>query len=108
MKIRLDTSILIDVDLPDDLANQLNVQDGQVGLADEGDDGPHHAFNIALARLLDRAVSRLDPTQFVSSDWINWSPVCRECGCTDDEACLLGCTWVERDLCSSHQPAPAP
>lgn len=26
---------------------------------------------------------------------------CRECGCTDDEACEGGCTWVEPDLCSA-------
>ena len=25
---------------------------------------------------------------------------CRVCGCTDDEACEGGCTWVEEDLCS--------
>lgn len=27
--------------------------------------------------------------------------VCRVCGCTDDQACLRGCHWVEKDLCSS-------
>jgi len=37
--------------------------------------------------------------------------VCRECGCTSDDACLMhapfeldreyvGCWWVERDLCA--------
>lgn len=26
---------------------------------------------------------------------------CRVCGCTDAEACPLGCWWVEVDLCSS-------
>ncbi|BBB91040.1 MAG TPA: hypothetical protein PKA28_10735 [Methylomusa anaerophila] len=25
---------------------------------------------------------------------------CRVCGCTDDNACLGGCYWVEEDLCS--------
>ncbi len=25
---------------------------------------------------------------------------CRVCGCTDDNACLGGCYWVEDDLCS--------
>jgi len=25
---------------------------------------------------------------------------CRECGCTDDDACEGGCEWVEDDLCS--------
>jgi len=27
--------------------------------------------------------------------------ICRVCGCTDEEACEGGCTWVEPDLCSS-------
>jgi hypothetical protein len=26
---------------------------------------------------------------------------CRECGCTEDEACDGGCSWVEDDLCSA-------
>lgn len=26
---------------------------------------------------------------------------CRECGCTDFEACSPPCWWVEADLCSS-------
>lgn len=26
---------------------------------------------------------------------------CRICGCTDDNACMGGCYWVEDDLCSS-------
>jgi phage N-6-adenine-methyltransferase len=34
----------------------------------------------------------------------NWDAdvlvACRECGCTDDEACEGGCVWVEADLCS--------
>jgi hypothetical protein len=30
---------------------------------------------------------------------------CRECGCTDDEACWpSGCHWVEDDLCSACLP----
>ena len=27
-------------------------------------------------------------------------PRCRVCGCTDYNACLCGCSWVENDLCS--------
>lgn len=27
-------------------------------------------------------------------------PVCRVCGCTQDNACPGGCYWVEPDLCS--------
>jgi len=25
---------------------------------------------------------------------------CRECGCTDEEPCEGGCSWVEEGLCS--------
>lgn len=36
-------------------------------------------------------------------------PVCRVCGCTDEQACEGGCSWVEDpqllgDLCSSCLP----
>jgi hypothetical protein len=41
-----------------------------------------------------------------------WPPrSCRRCGCTDDNACgisegeILGCYWVEWDLCSACAPA---
>lgn len=26
---------------------------------------------------------------------------CRACGCTDEAACVGGCSWVEADLCSA-------
>lgn len=29
---------------------------------------------------------------------------CRECGCTQDEACEGGCYWVEDRLCSQCRP----
>jgi hypothetical protein len=29
---------------------------------------------------------------------------CRSCGCTDDDACLPPCWWVEDDLCSACHP----
>ena len=37
-------------------------------------------------------------------------PICRECGCTDHDACWTplrgdGCSWVEPDLCSACAPA---
>lgn len=32
---------------------------------------------------------------------------CRQCGCTDADACDDGCWWVEQDLCSSCAPAKA-
>lgn len=31
---------------------------------------------------------------------------CRECGCTQAEACAGGCRWVEADLCSACAPWP--
>jgi DNA polymerase-3 subunit epsilon len=27
---------------------------------------------------------------------------CRLCGCTDDYACVGGCSWISADVCSSH------
>lgn len=30
--------------------------------------------------------------------------VCRVCGCTQDNACPGGCSWVEEDLCSCCTP----
>lgn len=32
---------------------------------------------------------------------------CRVCGCTDNDACEDGCSWVEPDLCSSCVEAEA-
>lgn len=35
--------------------------------------------------------------------------VCRQCGCTDDRACVVdgvACHWVEPNLCSACAPAP--
>jgi len=26
---------------------------------------------------------------------------CRVCGCSDNDACMLGCCWVQKDLCST-------
>lgn len=30
---------------------------------------------------------------------------CRVCGCTENDACDEGCSWVEYDLCSACAPA---
>lgn len=27
--------------------------------------------------------------------------ICQRCGCSDQDACLGGCSWVEPDLCSN-------
>lgn len=34
---------------------------------------------------------------------------CRKCGCTDDQGCMFGCSWVSdsEDLCTSCAPAPS-
>lgn len=34
------------------------------------------------------------------ADVASGSAQCRVCGCTQGIACLGGCSWVERDLCS--------
>ena len=31
-------------------------------------------------------------------------PVCRECGCSQSDACTPACSWVEKDLCSACKP----
>jgi hypothetical protein len=33
-------------------------------------------------------------------------PVCRKCGCSDDDACAGGCGWAEPDLCTSCAEPP--
>lgn len=64
-----------------------------------------------------RAVSRDEPTEqlvaamsatavrFDLGDVANVAcavmRACRGCGCTEDEACEGGCSWVDPDLCSS-------
>ncbi|MEL7656176.1 MAG: hypothetical protein AAGU75_09745 [Bacillota bacterium] len=32
---------------------------------------------------------------------VQTEPVCRICGCTEDNACSGGCYWAEPDLCST-------
>ncbi len=33
--------------------------------------------------------------------------VCRLCGCSQNDACGLGCSWTEDDLCSACDGAPS-
>lgn len=37
-------------------------------------------------------------THFLSRGYM---ATCRKCGCTDDNACEIGCFWAEPDLCSA-------
>lgn len=39
--------------------------------------------------------------EYLSLTVVGASPVCRECGCTNEEACPGGCSWIEPDLCSA-------
>lgn len=102
MKIRIEGTITVDVDLPHDLAGLLVVEDGQVN-GPEGNDMIAR-LSLGVSFVLAHLTDRLHP-ELVSSDYILWSPICRECGCTEDEACPTGCTWVETDLCSTHAAA---
>jgi len=34
-------------------------------------------------------------------EFVRENQVCRICGCTQNNACFGGCSWVEEDLCSS-------
>jgi hypothetical protein len=33
---------------------------------------------------------------------------CKVCGCSEEDACEEGCSWIAADLCSSCAPTPAP
>ncbi|HKQ00518.1 MAG TPA: ParB/RepB/Spo0J family partition protein [Actinomycetes bacterium] len=52
------------------------------------------AFGIDVRKILDQVVPEEAP-----------EPACRECGCTESNACEGGCSWVEPDLCSACAPA---
>lgn len=45
----------------------------------------HHCFNVSLQKAFETYELRK----------------CRKCGCTWDRACIGGCSWVEKDLCSA-------
>jgi len=46
-------------------------------------------------------IDRQDDDEADDEDFDDEPRTCCVCGCTDDEACEGGCTWIEDDLCSS-------
>lgn len=65
--------------------------------------------SIAPQDLLDRVTAMAeDLARAGISVELDVIRTCRSCGCTDDRACFLGCTWVSEteDLCSSCSPTP--
>ncbi|MEA4895782.1 MAG: hypothetical protein VB064_11040 [Oscillospiraceae bacterium] len=64
----------------------------------------HHAFALACRVLDDNLPVRLPDNQSWRDyilERVRTEPVCRVCGCTEDNACPGGCCWVEPDLCST-------
>ncbi len=93
MKARIYFVDSVEVELPPHIADLVTVKDGVV----VGKTGQMEmAFDMALLSLA--TASRPD---LVGKEPASASMVCRECGCTDEDACLGGCYWVEVDLCSS-------
>ena len=67
--------------------------------------------SIAPQDVLDRLTAMAhDLSQAGISVELDVIRTCRSCGCTDDRACFLGCSWISEteDLCSSCSPAPQP
>lgn len=98
MKVRVTAEMYIDVELTDELAEMCEVIDGSVELV--GDEGE---WDVELMDHMMRNLLYLGK-QLEEATLFDWTPVCRECGCTNDEACDGGCTWIEPDLCSTHRP----
>ncbi len=38
---------------------------------------------------------------------LSLGPVCRLCGCSQNDACGFGCSWADDDLCSACEGAPS-
>lgn len=59
-------------------------------------------LGVGLARL-EQLQRRLDATdaRVTALEGLFFVRRCRACQCTDDEACMSGCWWVDEDLCSS-------
>lgn len=67
-----------------------------------------HVDGHARYVIADPGRSRLDdPEQDPREAFYEQLQACRECGCTDAEACPGGCSWVEADLCSACAPLVA-
>lgn len=69
------------------------------------------AEHVALATLLNFQVRSL-PDLFEAPDEsvripLIVGPICRECGCTEQDACPEGCGWAEPDLCTACVGAPS-
>jgi len=58
-------------------------------------------LGIALTARVERQREQLAELRAWVAEWLGPGRACRECGCTDAEACLSGCWWAEEDLCSS-------
>jgi|GEM_PF-1161361 len=105
--------------------------EAQLAASQQADNRMEKAFAL-LCRVLDDFAG-LAPCQVRQTDWpecdgesgqcgdrpiwqcwqkyilerVDAEPVCRVCGCTQDNACQGGCYWVAPDLCSACAAADA-
>lgn len=62
---------------------------------------------VAIVRVIDGEMADLEEDDdferlaSAADAVLGGEPYCRECGCTDDHACGIGCSWAEADLCSA-------
>ncbi len=65
-------------------------------------------YGYFLAYPVMRRGVKLAAVQFDGNKTISYVPItevrnvaCRKCNCTDDQACLGGCSWAEKDICTN-------
>lgn len=90
MKAHVEMSVHLEVEMPAEFTALFLANPDQAEMA----------LEMYVAGITDR----LHP-QLAGAIVEEWSPVCRICGCTDEEACDGGCAWVQGDpdLCTSCQ-----
>lgn len=72
---------------------------------------PYHGAEVVLSDLLAAEAGGLVPA--LGGDAMPGvpsmlGPVCRVCGCSENDACEEGCGWAEADLCTACAAGDAP
>ena len=83
---------------------QLAASQREKQAAVDGRDELRKAFALACRIMSDNLPACLPDNQSWHDhilDRVRTEPVCRVCGCTEDNACPGGCYWIEPDLCSA-------
>lgn len=87
-----------------ELEQQLATSQRETQAAVDKSDELTKAFALACRIISDNFPACLPNNQSWQDYILNrvrTEPVCRVCGCTEDNACPGGCYWVEPDLCSA-------